>query len=50
MMGEDGARMLEWFDRVGYSADIAGLRQNHPEVGWHTFEEWAGEQDWGALG
>jgi uncharacterized protein YbjT (DUF2867 family) len=49
-MGEDGARMFEWFDRVGYSADIEALRREHPEVGWHTFEAWAKEQDWGALG
>src|ERR671917_1071272 len=45
-MGEDGARMLEWFDRVGYSADIEALRREHPEVGWHAFEDWAKEQDW----
>jgi uncharacterized protein YbjT (DUF2867 family) len=49
-MGEDGARMLKWFDRVGYSADIQALRREHPEVGWHTFEEWTKEQDWSALG
>lgn len=48
-IGEDGARMFEWFDRVGYSADIEALRWEHPEVGWHTFEEWAKEQDWSAL-
>jgi uncharacterized protein YbjT (DUF2867 family) len=48
-MGEDGARMFEWFDQVGYSADIEGLRKEHPEVGWHTFEDWATEQDWSAL-
>src|ERR671916_3185544 len=44
-MGEDGARMFEWFDQVGYSADISALRREHPEVGWHTFEGWAKEQD-----
>jgi uncharacterized protein YbjT (DUF2867 family) len=49
-MGEDGARMLEWFDRVGYSADIEALRRGHPEVGWHAFEAWAKEQDWSVLG
>ena len=49
-MGEDGARMFEWFDRVGYSADIEGLRSEHPEVGWHAFEDWAKEQDWSTLG
>jgi len=49
-MGEDGARMFEWFDQVGYSADIAALRRDHPEVGWHAFEDWAKEQEWSALG
>ena len=49
VMGDDGARMFEWFDQVGYSADIEALRREHPEVGWHTFEEWAKEQDWSAL-
>jgi uncharacterized protein YbjT (DUF2867 family) len=45
----DYAKMFEWFDRVGYSADIAGLRREFPEVGWHTFEEWAKAQSWSAL-
>jgi len=49
-MGDDGARMFEWFDEVGYSADIEALRREHPEVGWHTFEDWAKEQDWSSLG
>ena len=40
---------LEWMNRVGYSADIAGLRRDYPEVGWHTFEEWAKAQDWSIL-
>ncbi|OFV87435.1 MAG: hypothetical protein A2V74_03505 [Acidobacteria bacterium RBG_16_70_10] len=26
---EDFATMLEWFDRVGYNADIPGLRKEH---------------------
>lgn len=38
---EDFALMYEWFDRVGYSADIAGLRRDYPEVGWATLEQWA---------
>jgi uncharacterized protein YbjT (DUF2867 family) len=38
---EDLARMFEWFDRVGYSADIPALRGEYPEVGWQTFEVWA---------
>jgi uncharacterized protein YbjT (DUF2867 family) len=48
-MGDDGARMFEWFDQVGYSADIEALRREHQEVGWHTFEDWAKEQDWSPL-
>jgi uncharacterized protein YbjT (DUF2867 family) len=46
---EDQARMLEWFDRVGYDADVVGLRSLYPEVEWHRFSEWAREQDWSAL-
>ena len=49
-MGEDGALMFKWFDEVGYSADIEALRREHLEVGWHTFEEWAKEQNWSTLG
>ncbi len=47
---EDAALMYEWFVRVGYSADISALRRDFPEVGWHTFEKWAGSQDWSILG
>lgn len=46
---EDAALMFEWFDRVGYSVDIARLRADYPEVGWHTFDDWARQQDWSAL-
>jgi uncharacterized protein YbjT (DUF2867 family) len=48
-LSEDVALMYEWFDRVGYTADIKGLRREFPEVSWHRFEEWAREQDWNAL-
>jgi uncharacterized protein YbjT (DUF2867 family) len=43
---EDLARMFAWFDRVGYDADIVGLRTRYPEVGWHRFSEWARQHDW----
>jgi uncharacterized protein YbjT (DUF2867 family) len=43
---DDLARMMEWFDRVGYDADIVGLRSQYPEVEWHRFSTWASEQDW----
>ena len=38
---EDFALMLEWFERVGYDVDIAGVER---ESGIHatTLEEWAG--------
>jgi len=43
---EDLARMYEWFDRVGYDADVVGLRELYPEVHWHRFSDWAREQRW----
>ncbi|MCP3140033.1 NmrA/HSCARG family protein [Pyxidicoccus xibeiensis] len=46
---EDLAAMYEWLDRVGYHADVLTLRHQHPEIRWHTFEEWARGQDWSAL-
>jgi uncharacterized protein YbjT (DUF2867 family) len=42
----DLARMYEWFDRVGYDADVVGLRELYPEVNWHRFVDWAREQRW----
>jgi uncharacterized protein YbjT (DUF2867 family) len=46
---EDFARMWEWFDQVGYTADLEGLRRAYPEVGWHELRRWAQEQDWSVL-
>jgi uncharacterized protein YbjT (DUF2867 family) len=46
---EDMALMYEWFDDTGYSADIAGLRRDFPEVTWHDFAIWVGQQDWTML-
>ena len=48
-MGEDGARMYEWFDRVGFSVDRAALRGEFPDVAFHDFESWTKTQDWSAL-
>jgi uncharacterized protein YbjT (DUF2867 family) len=45
----DAATMYEWFVRTGYSTDIAALRRQHPETGWHSFEQWAAMQDWSVL-
>lgn len=46
---DDFARMWEWFDRIGYDCDLAGLRASYPEVGWHDLRAWAREQDWTVL-
>ncbi|MFC0431467.1 NmrA/HSCARG family protein [Kutzneria buriramensis] len=37
----DLAAMFEYFERVGMDVDISRLRADHPEVGWHTFADWA---------
>ena len=42
----DYAKMYEWLERAGYTADIEGLRRDYPEVGWHRFHEWAARQNW----
>jgi uncharacterized protein YbjT (DUF2867 family) len=48
-MGEDNARMYEWFDRVGYTVDRVALHREFPDVAFHDFESWAKTQDWNAL-
>ncbi|MGW2651969.1 NmrA/HSCARG family protein [Streptomyces sp. NPDC001393] len=45
----DLAAMFEYFTTVGLDVDIAGLRRDHPEVGWHSFADWAARQEWPAL-
>jgi uncharacterized protein YbjT (DUF2867 family) len=48
-LGEDGAKMSEWLDRVGYAVDRAALRHEFPDVAFHDFESWAKSQDWNTL-
>lgn len=48
-MGEDGAKMYEWFSRVGYTVDLAALRREFSDVVFHDFEAWAKIQDWKTL-
>jgi hypothetical protein len=43
------ALMFEWFDRVGYDADIGALRRDFPEVRWHSLADWARAFDWSVL-
>ncbi|MFD7628067.1 NmrA family NAD(P)-binding protein [Streptomyces sp. NPDC059851] len=46
---EDLAAMFAYFTAEGLDVDTARLRRDHPEVGWHTFADWAADQDWTAL-
>ena len=48
-LGEDGAKLSEWMDRVGYAVDLPALRREFPGVAFHDFESWARAQDWGTL-
>src|SRR5258705_2854420 len=48
-MGEDQAKMAEWFDRVGFTADRAALRREFPDIAFHDFESWVKAQDWNTL-
>jgi hypothetical protein len=43
------AAMFEWFDRVGYDADIAALKRDFGDVPWQSFAQWADGVDWSAL-
>jgi uncharacterized protein YbjT (DUF2867 family) len=36
--------MYAWLERVGYSADLAALRRDHPELAPRRFETWARAQ------
>ncbi|UQI45588.1 NmrA/HSCARG family protein [Streptomyces sp. HU2014] len=45
----DLAAMFAYFTTHGLDVDVAGLRRDYPEVGWHTFADWAAGQDWDAL-
>ncbi|GAB2529778.1 NmrA/HSCARG family protein [Paramicrobacterium agarici] len=42
----DLAAMMRFFRERGYSVDIDALHAAYPEVGWHTVESWAREQEW----
>lgn len=43
-MGEEGARMFEWFNDVGYEADIEALRKEYPNL--TTLERYLREHGW----
>lgn len=37
---EDMRAMFTFLSSTGYSADLAGLRKQYPEVGWQSFDDW----------
>ncbi|MEU6548865.1 NmrA/HSCARG family protein [Streptomyces sp. NPDC046915] len=45
----DLAAMFEYFTTAGLDVDVTGLRRDYPEVGWHSFTDWAVAQDWAGL-
>jgi uncharacterized protein YbjT (DUF2867 family) len=45
----DLAAMFEYFTAVGLDVDATALRRDYPEVGWHSFTDWAVAQDWPTL-
>jgi uncharacterized protein YbjT (DUF2867 family) len=46
---DDLAAMFDYFTTVGLDVDVPRLRRDHPEVGWHSFADWATVQDWPTL-
>jgi len=45
----DLAIMFRWFESVGYSINIAELRNRFPEIPWLTFDAWAAQKNWKEL-
>ena len=43
-MGEEYAVMYEWFNEVGYEADIPALRSEYPELS--TLEQYLPDHGW----
>ena len=48
-MGEDMAKMFEWFESTGYNVQVKDLHAEFNNVDWTSFDDWAGKQDWTAL-
>ena len=40
--------LFEWLGHTGTSVDIEALQRDHPDIGWHSFRQWAAAQDWPA--
>jgi uncharacterized protein YbjT (DUF2867 family) len=41
--------LFAWLEHAGPAVDIAALRRRYPQIGWHSFANWAAAQDWHAL-
>lgn len=48
-MGDDFAKMLDWFDQTGYGVNIEAQRREYPDIDWHSYAQWADAQDWSAI-
>jgi uncharacterized protein YbjT (DUF2867 family) len=48
-VSRDLAKMYDWINEHGYSADIKGLRERYPRIAWLHFADWAEKQDWKML-
>ncbi len=46
---EDFQIMWQWDEQVGTQVDIPALHREYSEMRWHSFEEWAKQQDWSRL-
>jgi nucleoside-diphosphate-sugar epimerase len=42
----DMADMYEWFNKVGYSVDIKGLKNEFPDISFSSFEDYVQRIDW----
>lgn len=48
-MGEDWARMYEWFNEGGFTVNRRALAADYPEFQFTSLEAFAAKQDWGRL-
>ena len=44
-MGDEYATMVDWFNKVGYSVDIAELERSN-DIKMKRFNEWLLEVEW----
>ncbi len=42
----DLAAMFRYFATVGLDVDVAELRRDYPDVGWHSLPDWVGGRSW----